>query len=160
MFVPFNELPGTSRIWIYQCNRELKADEVSEIKTLAENFAGIWTAHQATLHASFDILHNIFLVLAVDENKNDASGCSIDKSISFIRHLEQRFNISFFDRLGVAFRIGQEVKVKTLNDFLNFYNKENLADSLPVFNNLVFTKEDLKTKWEIPLKESWISGKI
>lgn len=160
MFVPFNDLPGTSRIWIYQCNRELKADEVSEIKKLAENFVGEWTAHQQTLHASFDILHHIFLILAVDENKSDASGCSIDKSVNFVRQLEKHFNVSFFDRLGVAFRIGQEVKVKTLNDFLNFYNQENLTDSLPVFNNLLITKEEMKTKWEVPLKESWVKSKI
>ena len=39
MFVPFNELPDTSRIWIYQCGRELKEDEVTEIKKLSENFS-------------------------------------------------------------------------------------------------------------------------
>ena len=53
MFVSFYELPDSSRIWIYQCNRELTEKEISEIKKLAENFVGEWTAHQQTLHAGF-----------------------------------------------------------------------------------------------------------
>lgn len=160
MFIPFNNLPGHSRIWIYQSNRELSEAEVNEIKKLAENFAGEWTAHQYTLHAGFEIFHNIFLILAVDENRNDASGCSIDKSVHFIRQLEAQFGISLFDRFNIAFRKGEKVQVKALNDFLKLFKDEKLTGSLPVFNNLLSTKADLKTKWEIPLRESWINSKL
>jgi hypothetical protein len=160
MFVPFNELPDSSRIWIYQGDRELSEKEMSEIKKLAENFVGEWTAHQQTLHAGFEIFHNIFLVLAVDENRNDASGCSIDKSVHFMRQLEVQFGISLFDRFNIAFRKVEKVQVKTLNDFLKMFKDEKLTDSIPVFNNLLFTKADLKTKWEIPLHESWVISKI
>ncbi|MEO5570509.1 MAG: ABC transporter ATPase [Bacteroidia bacterium] len=160
MFIPFNNMPGSSRIWIYQCNRELTNYEIGEIKNLAGNFVNEWTAHQQTLHASFEILHRIFLVLAVDENKNDASGCSIDKSVYFVRQIEKQFNVSFFDRMAVAFRTGEKIQVKPLNDFLEWYKKEKLSDDLHVFNNLVVTKQEMNTKWEIPLKESWITNKV
>jgi hypothetical protein len=160
MFIPFNNLPGHSRIWIYQSGRELSEAEVNEIKKLAEHFVGEWTAHQQTLHAGFEIFHRIFLVLAVDENRNDASGCSIDKSVHFIRQLETQYKISLFDRFNVAFRKGEKVLVKSLNDFLKMFKDEKLTDNLHVFNNLLDTKADLHTKWEIPLKESWVISKL
>ncbi|MEP7168158.1 MAG: ABC transporter ATPase [Bacteroidota bacterium] len=160
MFIPFKDLPDSSRIWIYQSNRELNEDEVNEIKKFAENFVGEWTAHQQTLHAGFEIFHNIFLILSVDENRNDASGCSIDKSVHFIRQLESHFKISLFDRFNIAFRNEDKVEVKTLNDFLKIYKDKKLTNRLPVFNNLLFTKADLKTKWEIPLNESWVKLRV
>jgi len=160
MFVPFNDLPGHARVWIYQSERILSDEEVQEIKKIAENFVGEWTAHQQTLRAGFEIFHNIFLVLAVDENHNDASGCSIDKSVHFMRTLENRFGISLFDRFSIAFRKDEKIHVKSLNDFLKMFKDEKLTDSLPVFNNLVFKKSDLETNWEIPLKESWIKSRI
>jgi len=160
MFVPFNDLPDYSKIWIYQSDLILNDAEEKNIKKSAENFVGEWTAHQQTLHAGFEIFHHIFLVLAVDENHNDASGCSIDKSVHFMRTLENRFGISLFDRFSIAFRKDEKIHVKSLNDFLKMFKDEKLTDSLPVFNNLVFKKSDLETNWEIPLKESWIKSRI
>jgi hypothetical protein len=31
MFIPFNELPDTSRVWIYQANRSFTDAELQEI---------------------------------------------------------------------------------------------------------------------------------
>lgn len=160
MFVPFNDLPDYSKIWIYQSDRILNDEEEKEIKKSAESFVGEWTAHQQTLHAGFEIFHHIFLVLAVDENHNDASGCSIDKSVHFIRGMENQFNLSLFNRFNIAFRKGEKIFVESLNNFLKTFKDEHLADNLPVFNNLIFTKGDLKTKWEIPLNESWVKSRM
>jgi hypothetical protein len=160
MFIPFNEMPDHSRIWIYQSNRELSENEISEMKKLAEKFVNEWTAHQLTLHASFELFYGIFLVLAVDENRNDASGCSIDKSVHFIRLMEKQFKISLLDRFNIAFRRNGKVEVKSLKDFLTLFKNEKLNDTFPVFNNLLTTKADLKTKWEIPLSESWVNMKL
>ena len=160
MFVPFHNLPAHSRIWIYQGNRVLTDNEIREIKISAEKFVEEWTAHNQTLHAGFEILHNLFLILAVDENKNDASGCSIDKSVYFIRQLENDFKISLLDRFNIAFRKGDTVDVKPLNDFAKYFKEQNLFEDLPVFNNLVSTKKELQENWEIPLSKSWIMQRL
>ena len=160
MFVPFDKMSDHSRIWVYQCNRELLENEISEIKKLAQKFVNEWTAHQQTLHASFELFYGIFLVLAVDENHNDASGCSIDKSVHFIRQVETQFNISLLDRFNIAFRRNEKVEVKSLGDFLKMSKDEKLNDSFPIFNNLLTTKADLRTKWEIPLNETWVKMRL
>ena len=53
MLVDFNTLPDDSRIWIYQANRTLTEDEVSEIETKLSKFIQEWTAHGANLNAGF-----------------------------------------------------------------------------------------------------------
>ncbi|MFI5218644.1 MAG: ABC transporter ATPase [Bacteroidia bacterium] len=160
MFLPFNQLPDSSRIWIYQGNRVLTDIEVSKIKTAGEKFVNEWTAHQQTLHASFEVLYNLFLILAVDEKQNDASGCSIDKSVYFIRQIENDFKISLLDRFNIALKKNDAVEVKPLYDFLKFFKEEKNSANLPVFNNLIQTKGELLTSWEIPVSKSWIMSKL
>lgn len=160
MFLPFNQLPDSSRIWIYQSSRILTDAEVSVIKSAGEKFVTEWTAHNQTLHAGFEIFHNLFLILAVDEKQNDASGCSIDKSVYFIRQVESDFKISLLDRFNIAYNKNDAVEVKPINDFLKFYNEEKLSAILPVFNNLIQTKGELSTNWKIPLSKSWLVSKL
>ena len=45
MFVPFSSLSETSRVWIYQANRELSSNETTEIKQLTIEYLNSWTAH-------------------------------------------------------------------------------------------------------------------
>ena len=160
MFTPFDKIADNSRIWIYQAHRELNDAEAAAIKKQAIHFIEGWTAHNQTLQASFEIFHNIFLVIAVDQNHNDASGCSIDKSVYFIRQLEKEFNLSLLDRFNIAFRKNSKVQVESLNNFVKSYKEDKINDDLPVFNNIIMTKKDLQTKWEIPLRESWVMTKL
>lgn len=160
MYLPFNDMPDDSRIWIYQSNRGLSGAEESEIRNRTTMFIEEWTAHKQTLHASFELLHHIFLIIAVDENHNDASGCSVDKSVHFIQQLEKEFDISLMDRFSVAFKRKEKIELQTLKDFLKTYSQDNLTDAVPVFNNLIFRKSDLANNWEIPLRDSWIAKKV
>ena len=49
MLVDFNSLPETSRVWIYQCNRSLTENEISEISNKLDIFIENWTAHGSDL---------------------------------------------------------------------------------------------------------------
>ena len=78
MHVPFEKQPKSARVWIYQADRALKYQESRFIEKNAKAFCEQWAAHGVALKSSFKILHNRFLILAVDEQANMASGCSID----------------------------------------------------------------------------------
>jgi hypothetical protein len=41
MYVPFEDLPEDSRIWIYQSNRKFSDAEFSEIETALQSFLGM-----------------------------------------------------------------------------------------------------------------------
>ena len=101
MLVDFNTLPDDSRIWIYQANRTLTEDEVSEIETKLSKFIQEWTAHGASLNAGFEIKYKRFIVIALDQERNAATGCSIDASVHFIMQLEKDYDIDLMDKMNV-----------------------------------------------------------
>ncbi|MDX1602129.1 MAG: ABC transporter ATPase, partial [Salinimicrobium sediminis] len=93
MYVPFDTLPESSRVWIYQANRSFTDAELEEIEPKLQTFIQQWTAHGANLKASFEIKYKRFIILALDQKMNVATGCSIDESVRFIQQLEQDYNV-------------------------------------------------------------------
>jgi len=155
MYVAAEKLSPESRIWIYQASRELNPEEISFVKQATGEFLNSWTAHNQALNAGFEIRYNRFLILMVDEKAAGASGCSIDKSVHFIKSLESKFGIDFFDRMRFAYKANDKVEVLHKNEFEKLYEKGVINSDSIVFNNLIETKADLTTNWEIPVKKSW-----
>ncbi len=144
-----------SRVWIYQSDKKLTDNEVLQIKVLLDNFTIGWTAHNNQLKAKAEIRYNRFLILVVDENQAGASGCSIDKSVNFMKQLQDQFNINLFDRFNLAYREGDQILSTGRNDFEALLKDGKINAETIVFNNLVQNLAELQTKWEVPFKESW-----
>ena len=89
MYIPFEELPEDSKIWIYQSNRKLSDDEVTTIDTKCQEFVENWAAHGTSLEASFLLKYNRFIIFGVNQEVQQTTGCSIDASVHFIQQLEQ-----------------------------------------------------------------------
>jgi len=144
-----------SRVWIYQSDRELYEDEVKQLHEILNKFAAEWTAHNHQLKAKAEIRYNRFLILIVDENQAGASGCSIDKSVNFIKRLEQEFGITLLDRFNLAYREGEKVLSAPRDEFEDLLRSGKINSNTIVYNNLVQNLEQLETKWEVPFKDSW-----
>ena len=155
MLVPFNKLPDTSRIWIYQANRSFTDSELVEITELLNAFIADWTAHGADLKAGFEIRYNRFIILALDQHSAAATGCSIDASVHFIQHLEQRFNVDLLDKMNVSYKQGEYIAYKPLSDFKKMAKNKAVSKSTVVFNHLVVNKGEYLSHWEVPASESW-----
>lgn len=156
MLIPFEQLPGTSRIWIFQSDKKLENKTIDLILQKSNSFLENWTAHNNELHAGATVLYNHFLILAVDENKNDASGCSIDKAFRFIQDLEKEFNISLLNRLNVAVMNEGKISVMNVSDLRTRLEKGELQNA-KIFNNLIQQKAELDKNWLVPLKDSWLA---
>lgn len=150
-------MPSDARLWVYQSNRALTDAEVLAIQNSGLSFINSWTAHGASLKAAFDVLYNRFVVIAVDEKQAEASGCSIDKSVRFIKDLELQMNLNFFDRMQVAYRSGNEINACSLSAFEKLASQGHVNENTIVFNNMVNNKNSFDTEWEVPLKQSWQS---
>jgi hypothetical protein len=144
-----------SRVWVYQADRELSATEVEQVQLQLNSFTTGWTAHNNQLKAKAEVRYNRFLVLIVDESQAGASGCSIDKSVHFMQHLEQEFGINLFDRFNLAYRQGDEVLSAPRHTFEEMIKQNSINKQTIVFNNMVQNLSELETKWEVPFKDSW-----
>ncbi|MFA6086595.1 ABC transporter ATPase [Mucilaginibacter sp.] len=149
------EFSSQSRVWVYQSDRKLTADEVVQIQMHLDNFTRSWTAHNNQLKAKAEIRYNRFLVLIVDETQAGASGCSIDKSVNFMKQLEQEFGINLFDRFNLAYRDGEEIISVPRHQFEELLKSGKINTETIVFNNLAQNVAELETKWEVPFKDSW-----
>lgn len=157
MFVPFENLPEESRIWIYQSNRKFSDEEVAEIELGLLNFLNNWSAHGAGLESSYLIKYNRFIIIAVNQEVQAATGCSIDASVAFIQSLEQKYSVDLLDKMNVTFKNGEHVAHKTLIDFKRMAKEKAVTANTIVFNNLVNTIEEWNENWEVPAGESWHS---
>ncbi|MDB4999781.1 MAG: transporter ATPase [Mucilaginibacter sp.] len=149
------EFSSHSRVWVYQSDRKLTADEAVQIQMHMDNFTRSWTAHNNQLKAKAEIRYNRFLVLIVDESQAGASGCSIDKSVNFMKQLEQEFGINLFDRFNLAYRDGEEVISVPRHQFEELLKSGAINTETIVFNNLAQNVAELETKWEVSFKDSW-----
>ena len=148
-------LSDSSRVWIYQAAAPFDDATASRIRDAAKAFASQWTAHDAELRADAEVYHNLFVVFAVDESHNGASGCSLDKKVRFVRELESTFNLNFFDRMRIAWRNGNAVSVASFDEFGKLLAAGVVNEDTRVFNNLVTTLKELRESWEVPLGRSW-----
>jgi hypothetical protein len=155
MLVDFNSLVGSSKIWIYQSNREFSELEMEIINGKLSDFVSNWKRHGDELRASFDIRHNQFIILAVDEEYNNVSGCSIDASSHIFKQFESEFHIDLFNKLNTAFKDGEHINVVSIGDFQKFVNDQKIDSDTVVFNNAITTKKELDTSWEVSANESW-----
>jgi hypothetical protein len=144
-----------SRVWIYQANRAFTAAEGCRLNDMLTGFTESWAAHGNLLAAGFEIRYSRFIILFVDEHRAGASGCSIDKSVSQMKAIEQEFGVTLFDRFDIAYKEGNEVVSVNRAQFEEMVRSARVNANTIVFNNLVQTKKELDTRWEIPFAESW-----
>lgn len=156
--IPMNEMPDHSRVWVYQSDRKFSDEEVVKIEQLLTDFINNnWTSHGTVLKASGAVLYNRFVIIMVDETSVKASGCSIDKSVAFIKQLEKIFNCDFFNRLKIAYMEGENVKSFNFNEKEDLISKGEISSNTIIFNNLVQNKAEFITNWRIKISDSWLN---
>ena len=155
MLVDFKTLPETSRVWIYQCNRSFSDVEITEISSDLDAFLTSWTAHGNDLNAGYEIKYKRFVIIALDQSTQGATGCSIDASVRFIQELERKYNVMLLDKMNVSYKQGEFVAYKSLLDFKAMAKQKAISKNTIVFNNLVANKGEYLEHWEVPASESW-----
>ncbi|WP_411896116.1 ABC transporter ATPase [Winogradskyella sp. A2] len=157
MLVDFDTLPDESRVWIYQANRSFSEDEINELRNELSIFIENWTAHGKDLQSGYKIVYKRFIVVALNQSLNNATGCSIDASVHFIQGLEQKYNVDLMDKMNVSYKQGEFIAYKPLLDFKKMAKDRAVSKKTIVFNNLVTNIAEFKENWEVPAGESWHS---
>ena len=150
-----NNLPSTSRVWIYQSNRILTDADVNKANELIQGFLPQWKSHGKDLAASIETLHNLFIVVTADEGVEAPSGCSIDSSVKLVKEIGVALNVDFFDRLVISYLQNDKIELSKMFHFQEKLKSGELSADTIVFNNLVENKAKFESAWMVPVKESW-----
>ncbi|MDQ3015579.1 MAG: hypothetical protein M3R25_02500 [Bacteroidota bacterium] len=149
--------PDESRIWIYQADRPFEDKDIILVNEEIDAFCVQWTSHSRDLHAIGGVMHDQFVVLVVDETQSNASGCSIDKSVAFVKSLERKYDRSLLGRDSVAWLDDREhIHTVPLAELKNEVMGGVLTMDTKVFDNLVSNRKDYISRWTVPLGQSWM----
>ncbi|MFT5889989.1 MAG: tRNA U34 5-methylaminomethyl-2-thiouridine-forming methyltransferase MnmC [Dokdonia sp.] len=157
MLQDIHTLPDQSRVWIYQSDKAFTEDQVSQLEKDLSTFLTSWTAHGAALKAGFEVKHERFIVIALDQSQESASGCSIDSQVRFIQSLQEELDVDLLDKMNVTYYQNDRIHFKTLIDFKKMVKDGAVGKNTIVFNNLVTNLEEYNHYWEVPASESWHS---
>ena len=150
---------GHSRVWIYQAHRLFMLSEALAIEEMLESFVRDWKSHGTPVKGYANLFYGQFVVLMADETASGVSGCSTDSSVHLIKQIEQHFQVQLFDRLNLAFYIGGKVQMVPMAQLSYALENGLISPDALYFNNTVQTKEELATKWLIPMKDSWLASR-
>lgn len=150
------DLPDHARVWVYKTARDLSQAEQNLVRDRGAAFTGTWAAHGEPLDAAVDILHNRFVVVAVDEEQALASGCSIDKSVGFIKSLEHDLNLMLTDRMVLVYEGPNGITSCRLQALPELLKEGSITADTVVYDDLVPTLGDLRTRFAMPLRATWL----
>lgn len=145
------------RVLVYPASRPFTAKESKGITEKLYDFLGSWAAHGKTLSSSFKIEKNQFIIIVIDEEKELASGCSIDALNGLMRELDSEYQLGLFDRMKACFLENGEVKTMALQDFRKALKEGEISFDIEVFDFSKSTYVNFLSDFLLPLKRSWAS---
>ena len=157
MYLPFEQLSPSSRVWIYSSSRPFTEPEQALIRTALQAFCEGWGTHGKGMYTSFEILHEQLLVLAVDESQLGASGCSIDASVRALRQLEESLGLDLVDQGKITLKTSEgSLRVISGLGLKTKVEAGEISPAVEVLQPNLQTKSDLQTLWQ-PVLKSWLS---
>jgi len=151
------EYKMNQRIWIYTLSKELSKNQLIEFKNKCDVFVNSWTAHDTKLDASYDMYKDRLLLFKVNEASYNASGCSIDKQVRFVKDLEITFSIELLNRMLVAYNHGSELKIIHQSKIKDLIASKGMNENTLIYNNAINFSSDLETNWQVPLHKTWLA---
>ena len=150
-------MPAYARVWVYKSAKPFTPQQRQAIRERGAAFATGWAAHGAALDACVDVLHDHFVVIAVDEQQAMASGCSIDKSVRLVQDLELDLALNLTDRLVVLYEGANGIAACRVSDVENLIKRGELDAHTVVYDDLVGTCGDLRSRFRSPLHATWLA---
>ncbi|MDN3606031.1 hypothetical protein [Kaistella yonginensis] len=143
------------RVIIYPASRTFTPKESKVITEKLFDFLATWAAHGKPLSSSFKIEKNQFIVVCVDEDKEAASGCSVDALGGVMKEIEQEFQLGLFDRMKATFVENGEVRTLKLQDFRNGLKNGDISKNIEVYDFSKNTYVAFLSDFLLPLRRSW-----
>ncbi|GAA0879304.1 hypothetical protein GCM10009119_22720 [Algoriphagus jejuensis] len=157
MYLPFEQMPEQSRVWVYQADQKFSDSDEHLIRERLSRFCEGWNTHGNLMPTSFELIENQILILAVDESSLGASGCSIDSSVRTLRELETSLQTNLTDQGKISLKQPSgELKVIPGLGVKARVSSGEIALDTAVINPAIRVKADLKNMWQ-PVRNSWLN---
>jgi len=151
----FPAFPEDAKLWVYAMPRPLTEEQRKLVTSRLAEFVTQWNSHGAPVHGAFDIVENLFVLIAgyVDDG---VSGCSTDSMVRVMKQLREE-GLDGFDRSWVFYRDGDKrVHTVTRSTFQDLVAAGKVSPDTPVFDNTVQFVGDLRRgAFETAFANAW-----
>ncbi|MCA0428885.1 MAG: hypothetical protein LCH32_00120 [Bacteroidetes bacterium] len=145
-----------NRVWTYLINKNLSSEELQNLNLKGNAFVSEWTAHENKLTASFELFKSRIIIVKVNETVTEASGCSVDKLLRFIKLCEQEFNIQLLNRLLVAINLNNEIQAIHSSEIKTLLLNGSINPETQIYDTSISNENELNN-WIKPLKNTWLN---
>jgi hypothetical protein len=144
-------LHDDARIWLFGIAPALDDAKRARMLDEVDRFLRDWAAHNVPVTSAREILHDSFLLIAVDK-ASETSGCSIDRMFGLLRQLERDLGVKILDPSLVFVRHGDgRVTAMTRDEFRAAADPHTV-----VFDTLAERLGDIRSgRWERRAEDSW-----
>lgn len=97
-------LPDSARLWVFGATEPLTEAQQRALDADLTGFVKTWAAHGSDLLARHEIALGCFVLIAVDEAVQGASGCSIDAMTRHLGELETALGVTLLDGARIWYR--------------------------------------------------------
>lgn len=154
--VPFDSLPDHGRLWVFPTSRPLTDHESEAFLRAVDDFLDQWAAHGAPLRSARELREGRFLLVGVDVDAAEPSGCSIDALVNRLHALGSELDVTLVDHAPVWYREGGEVRTITRAAFRTLASEGAIGSADHVFDTtLTRVSEARDGSLERPASETW-----
>ncbi len=155
MFVEFESLPENARVWFYQSERNLTAQEKQITESKLKDAINGWVTHGSPMKGSFKIIDNRIILIAADTDFQDPSGCSIDSSTRWLKALGEDLVISFFDR-SIAYYNGEQLQFFPFFEAKKLVTNGTIKPDTQLVNHQLASIEDFNKAFTLKASDSFL----
>lgn len=149
------EIENQTRIWIYQSSKDLNENDCKLINIRLSSFVNDWKSHENSLSSSFKILKNRFICIEVNEAFSKASGCSIDKSVNFMKELGKEMSVDFLNRDLIYENDGVLNSVK-VSEIKSLVLNQRISKNTYIYILNISNKIEFENCFRIKAENSWV----
>lgn len=155
MFVDFNSLPDSARVWFFQADRPLTGEEKQEADDYLNAAIQKWVTHGMPMKGSFSLIHDRVVLIAADVDFQDPSGCSIDSSTRWLKDLGDALNLNFFDR-SIGYFKDDRLEFFPLFEGKKYIVSGEITENTKMINHQVGSIGEFKESFYIRAADSFL----
>jgi hypothetical protein len=154
--IDFRQLPDHGRVWVFPATRRLSEKEADSLMAEVDAFLDGWAAHGAPLRSARTLVEDQFLLVGVDEDASQPSGCSIDALVNRLEELGETLSVRLVDHAPVWFRDGDMVRAVSRAEFRALAGDGAVDVDTPVFDTTITRLAVLREQGlEGPARHRW-----
>ncbi|HEY0241632.1 MAG TPA: hypothetical protein VGC52_03105 [Gemmatimonadaceae bacterium] len=154
--VEFSELPDSARVWVYGADRPLNEQGEQKLLSAVDEFLSRWAAHGVPLHSARRWDDDRFLTIAVDSEREGASGCSIDGLYRTLKTLAPSVGAEIVTS-GLVYYRGGDGKINAVprDEFCQRATKGEITGDTEVFDLSVTSLNEWRSRFRSRAADSW-----